>query len=248
MTYGYSYDSITWNYSPLSAYAPLYSYVQPYRFNFGTLYSFSGYTNYSPSSYSYTSYAPTGSVGSDYSPKGYTERSNKVSLRSLRLLQGADAGSVKGDAMFDEALNFVLGWEGGFSNDPADSGGRTNKGITQNTYNAWLKKNGLPEKDVKNITNEEVRQIYYNEYWEPLGCSNLPEKVALFIFDTGVNMGVGRGKEYLRRYNNGESLESLIDAREGKYRAIAANSPTKRKFLNGWLNRLGDLESTIAMA
>ena len=27
-----------------------------------------------------------------------------------------------------------------------------------------------------------------------------------------------------------------------------ANSPAKRKFLNGWLNRLGDLESTIALA
>lgn len=232
-SYAPAYSYYAASYLPELSYAPSYGYM-PSSWNFN---SYKGLTTYSYAPSSSGTYAPSLKSSTVY-------RSDSGSSRRTI----TDVGDVKGDKMFDEALNFVLGWEGGFSNDPADSGGRTNKGITQNTYNAWLKKNGLPKKDVKNITNEEVRQIYYNEYWKPLGCSNLPEKVALFIFDTGVNMGVSRGKEYLRRYNNGESLESLIDAREGKYRDIAANSPAKRKFLNGWLNRLGDLESTIALA
>lgn len=38
---------------------------------------------------------------------------------------------------FEPALAFVLRWEGGFVDNPADPGGRTNKGITQKVYDAW---------------------------------------------------------------------------------------------------------------
>lgn len=41
--------------------------------------------------------------------------------------------------MFAEALPFILKEEGGFVNDPADSGGATNKGITQTTYDTHRK-------------------------------------------------------------------------------------------------------------
>ena len=63
--------------------------------------------------------------------------------------------------LFKKALKFVLKWEGGYVNDPDDKGGATNKGITQCTYNGWLKTKGLKPKDVKNITDVEVAQIYY---------------------------------------------------------------------------------------
>lgn len=160
----------------------------------------------------------------------------------------SDLGEVEGDELFEKALAFVLEREGGYANVKGDRGGATNKGITQKTYNAWLKKNGRPQKDVKYITDEEVRQIYYNEYWKPSGCANLPSKVALFIFDTAVNMGVGRAKEYLALYNKGESLEGLFDVREAKYRSLAANDASQKQFLNGWLDRMSELESTIAVA
>ena len=62
---------------------------------------------------------------------------------------------------FELALNFVLEREGGYVNDPDDKGGATNKGITQNTYNSWLKSVGKPAKDVKNITDAEVKEIYF---------------------------------------------------------------------------------------
>ena len=49
------------------------------------------------------------------------------------------------DKLFKKALAFVLKWEGGYVNNPYDKGGATNKGITQNTYNAWLKSCGLAQ-------------------------------------------------------------------------------------------------------
>ncbi len=38
---------------------------------------------------------------------------------------------------FAAAMPFVLRWEGGFVDHPADSGGRAIKGVTQRVDNAW---------------------------------------------------------------------------------------------------------------
>ena len=46
------------------------------------------------------------------------------------------------DTAYNDALAFVLRWEGGFVDDPHDHGGRTMKGVTQNVYNAWLAEPG----------------------------------------------------------------------------------------------------------
>ncbi len=43
---------------------------------------------------------------------------------------------------------FILKWEGGFVDDPADLGGATNKGVTIGTYREYRKKKGLPEPTV----------------------------------------------------------------------------------------------------
>ena len=67
--------------------------------------------------------------------------------------------------LFKKALAFVLKWEGGFVNDPDDKGGATNKGITQNTYNSYLKSKGMRAKSVRYITQAEVEDIYYKQYW-----------------------------------------------------------------------------------
>ena len=63
-------------------------------------------------------------------------------------------------AALSSALPFVLRWEGGFVDHPADPGGRTNKGVTQKVYNASRARLGLAPQDVKNITDAEVHAIY----------------------------------------------------------------------------------------
>ena len=91
--------------------------------------------------------------------------------------------------IFKKALKFVLNCEGGYVNNPNDKGGATNKGITQNTYNAYLKSKGKPAKDVRNITDIEVEDIYYSRYWISTGCDKMSAKFAVICSDTAVNMG-----------------------------------------------------------
>ena len=66
---------------------------------------------------------------------------------------------------FDKALDFVLRWEGGKADDPHDRGGRTNRGITQLTYNAYRKAKGLEIADVWDATLAETGDIYQKRFW-----------------------------------------------------------------------------------
>jgi lysozyme family protein len=144
---------------------------------------------------------------------------------------------------FEKALKFVLKWEGGYSANTNDKGGATNKGITQSTYNTWLRSKGKNLKDVRNITDSEVREIYYNNYWLKAGCNKMSEKFAILCFDTAVNMGVGRVKEFLE-YAKYTNPDKFIIARIRKYNEFAKYG-NQKIFLQGWLNRILDLETFI---
>lgn len=147
------------------------------------------------------------------------------------------------DELFKKALQFVLKWEGGYVNNPNDKGGATNKGITQNTYNNWLKKHNKPFKDVKNISNLEVEEIYYNNYWLAAGCNKMTSKLAVLVFDTAVNMGISRAKQFLKEAQ-WKYPDKFIQAREAKYKEFAQYG-NQNIFLKGWLNRLNDLKNFI---
>lgn len=144
------------------------------------------------------------------------------------------------DKLFKRALSFILRWEGGYVNNPSDKGGATNMGITQYTYNSWLKSLGLASRDVRHITRSEVEQIYYKNYWRKAGCHNMSPKFALLAFDTAVNMGLARVNQFLR-VAEWKYPEKFIEAREAKYRELAKYG-NQKIFLNGWLNRLNDLK------
>ncbi|MBP0047664.1 hypothetical protein H9C73_02855 [Marinobacterium sp. AK62] len=93
--------------------------------------------------------------------------------------------------LFDFALALVLEHEGGYVNDPADPGGETYLGISARAHpDAWS--NGRP-------SHEQVRSIYLNEYWLAADCSKLQPCVAVFLFDTAVNMGVRQAVQLLQR-------------------------------------------------
>lgn len=140
---------------------------------------------------------------------------------------------------FDKALKFVLLHEGGYVNHKDDKGGATNKGITQATYNSWLRAKGQNIKDVRHITDAEVRQIYYSNYWVKAGCDKMSEKFAIAAFDTAVNMGVSRVSEFLKAAEY-KYIEKFIFARINKYLEFAKVG-NQKVFLQGWLNRVMDL-------
>ena len=99
---------------------------------------------------------------------------------------------------YAQALKQVLKYEGGKVDDPRDPGGRTAYGVTQDTYNAWRKKQNLPTTDVYNISQTEVAAIYRQEYWDRINGDNLPAGVDFAVFDFAVNSGVSRAAKMLQ--------------------------------------------------
>ena len=143
------------------------------------------------------------------------------------------------DQDFDKMLDFVLKAEGGYVAN--DCGQAVNKGIQQNTYDSYRKRKGLAKKDVKNITDAEVRDIYYNDFYKASGADKINNKrLALYVFDTAVNMGVSRAKDFLEQCNG--DVEKFEQLRRNKYEEIA-QKPEKAKYLQGWLNRVDNVDS-----
>lgn len=145
---------------------------------------------------------------------------------------------------FDKMLKFVLLREGGYSNNPNDKGGETNKGITYQTYNSYRKSRGLSPRSVKYITDEEVRDIYYNNYYKASGADKIQNpKLAAYVFDTAVNMGVSRAKEFLAK--SGNDLNTYEQLRRNKYNQFVEYDSFQRCFLQGWNNRINSLREFV---
>ncbi len=113
---------------------------------------------------------------------------------------------------FDRCLSITLKWEGGYSNHPDDPGGPTMRGIIQREYDAWRKKNGRRPRPVRQIEESELQAIYRDEYWDAMGCDELPAGFDLCVFDAAVNSGVGRARQWLNA-GNGQDIEAYCKAR-----------------------------------
>lgn len=141
---------------------------------------------------------------------------------------------------FEKALKFTLQWEGGYVNNPNDSGGATNKGITQRVYDEYLINKGLPPFSVRNILQKEVEDIYKELYWNKVGADSLDPKLAIAAFDFAVNSGVNRARRYVTQC---DSAEKLLLAREQYIKQIGAGKNSV--FLKGWLNRVNALRKYL---
>ena len=95
-------------------------------------------------------------------------------------------------------MEFVEQWEGGYVNHPSDPGGATNMGITQRTFDSWRRSSGLPVESVRNLSRVEANRIYEARYWGPAGCDALEWPLSLVHFDTAVNCGVSRARQFLK--------------------------------------------------
>lgn len=113
----------------------------------------------------------------------------------------------------DKLINYVIDvMEGGYSNDPSDSGGETMYGITA----VEAKANGYTG-EMKDLPREFAFNIYVNRYWNSIMGDKLveiSERIAEEVFDTGVNCGVNTSVKFLQRVvnalNNVEKLYSNI--------------------------------------
>jgi len=89
---------------------------------------------------------------------------------------------------FSKALKITLKHEGGYVNDPDDSGGETNYGITVS-----VAKNHGYTGSMKDISLSIVSEIYKKSYWDKLRLDNVDSQVVgEKVFDMAVNMGTNR--------------------------------------------------------
>lgn len=100
---------------------------------------------------------------------------------------------------FPIAMSWVAVYEGGKVDDPDDPGGRTNRGVTQRTYNAFRKSRGLAYRDVYLMDDSEHDAIYRLQYWNAVRGDDLPSGVDAAVFDFAVNSGPARAAKYLQR-------------------------------------------------
>jgi len=147
------------------------------------------------------------------------------------------------ESNYKKALTFVLKWEGGYVDNPNDKGGATNKGITQNTYNAYRKSKQLQLQHVQHISQKEVENIYYNNYWLAAKCHKMMYPFDVLCFDTAVNMGLRRA-EYLLLKAKYVYPDIFVNEREKLYRKYATVKG-QEIFLKGWLNRLNALKKEV---
>ena len=159
---------------------------------------------------------------------------------------------------FDESFSEVIRLEGGYVDNPNDRGGETKWGIARRNH---------PYVDIKNLTEEGAKQIYWTEFWNPLLLARvLDNEVATEIFEQAVNMGVRNAVWNVQRSLCllGEEVE--VDGLIGDQTIIAINrlgqrrkqpflkclngfqflryleivrgDPTQKLFFVGWLKRV----------
>lgn len=164
---------------------------------------------------------------------------------------------------FPYSIELVLAHEGGYVNDPKDPGGETKFGISKRAY---------PNEDIKNLTKDRAKEIYYADYWLKNSLDKIDnQEVAAAALDTVVNHGRGAhliqqalqnlgqpvtvdgriGPDTLAHINKTAPktyLPALHDVRQSYYQSLVANNPALAKFLPGWLSRIDKWKGTGGFA
>lgn len=104
------------------------------------------------------------------------------------------------NTLASRCIDAVIGVEGGYSNNPSDSGGPTIWGITEAVARAYGFRG-----DMRDMPRATASDIYKARYWDTLSLDAVgavSEKVAHELFDTGVNLGVAEAGKFLQRALN----------------------------------------------
>ena len=135
---------------------------------------------------------------------------------------------------FDRVMSFILQEEGGLVNNPADPGGITKYGISKRAY---------PTLDIANITVDDAKVIYRNNYWNPLGLDDQKYGPALVLMDCAVNQGVKRAMQIKDKVST--SSMPFVVAFQAERALHYASLTTFPAFGRGWMRRLirGSMEA-----
>ena len=136
-------------------------------------------------------------------------------------------------AEFKYAFNKTMGHEGGYSCDPDDLGGETFRGISRKYHPCWpgwdlidaytfgeprnVGADTEAEMMADPVLSRLVEEFYKAMFWDRfLGDLIEYAQVAQELFDTGVNLGVGRAVRFLQAglnvlNRNGDMFDDLVE-------------------------------------
>lgn len=172
---------------------------------------------------------------------------------------------------YQEAFKRTLGFEGGYTDDPNDKGNWTGgkKGVGELKGTKFgISAASYPYLDIKGLTTDQAKAIYYRDFWRPMGLDDLIDiEIACELFDTGVNTGketairiaqkslkfLGEkdvkvdgipGSQTIGRLNKWSRKDPrvLFKVLNGyqfaRYAAIVEADPDKTRFSCSWLSRV----------
>jgi lysozyme family protein len=162
---------------------------------------------------------------------------------------------------YHDAMLIELKFEGGKDDDPIDPGGRTNQGVIQREFSAWLRKNGKPNRDVFTMTDAERDTIYWENYGNKIHFNELPPGVDLVVLDGAINSGVSQSIKWLQRaigvdatgvmgnitlmaVQNYSDDDDLIAKILDRRMAFLKSLKTFYHFGGGWTSRVNQLRKT----
>ena len=148
---------------------------------------------------------------------------------------------------FDQSFEKLIGHEGGYTEGKNDPGGETKYGISKRSY---------PKLDIKNLTLDSAKTIYYADFWLASGCDVVPDSTAFHIFDMAVNSGVraailtiqkvvGTTQDGILGPKTVQAIKDMppsrfvawFNAERLRFMASLSNWPT---FSRGWALRIAD--------
>ena len=151
----------------------------------------------------------------------------------------------------------IIAREGGYVDNPADAGGPTNFGITQQVLAEFLGRAVSPT-EVRAITEAQAAAIYQSRYITQSGFDQITDPaLRAAVVDTAVNFGVTgatkmlqsavgvtpdgllgpRSVEAIAAANAPSLLLRIVRARVMHRASYVKSDPSQLQFLAGWLSR-----------
>ena len=144
--------------------------------------------------------------------------------------------------LFDQLAPKLLSVEGGYVNDPHDSGGETHHGVTVATARA-----AGYHGPMRAMTKATALSIYRSLYWSKPGfdrVADISPDVAAELFDTGVNCGTSVPGPFLQRCLN------LLNQGGSAWPDLAVDGvlgPKSREALEALLQMRGEAGETVLL-
>lgn len=132
-------------------------------------------------------------------------------------------------ANFEQAYDIIVGYEGGYVNDPDDFGGETYMGISRRFNPQWEgwniiddfkmgHPNDFPDGlELDDSLEQEVQKFYEANYWDKMLLDDVKsQRIAEELMDIAVNMGLKTATTFLQMglnyFNENEELFDELDA------------------------------------